>query len=72
MHIKKNVCDNVLDTLLNIKEKTKNNVKAHLDLEEMCIRRSLQSQQIEDGNKLYLPPTCYTMIKRRKNFFVKY
>lgn len=32
MHIEKNVCDSILGTLLNIKEKTKDNLNSHLDL----------------------------------------
>ena len=37
MHVEKNVCDNMLNTLVNIEEKIKDNVKAHLDLEKICI-----------------------------------
>ena len=35
MHIEKNVCDNVLGTLLNIKGKTKDNIYTRFDLECM-------------------------------------
>ena len=38
MHCEKNVCDSVIGTLLNIKGKTKDGVKARLDLAEMGIR----------------------------------
>ena len=40
MHIEKNVCDNVLFTLLGIPEKSKDNLKARKDLEEMRLRKS--------------------------------
>ncbi|XP_025661460.1 uncharacterized protein [Arachis hypogaea] len=41
MHIEKNVCDNILYTLLNDKAKSKDNLKAQKDLKEMGIRRDL-------------------------------
>ncbi|XP_071731001.1 uncharacterized protein [Rutidosis leptorrhynchoides] len=42
MHIEKNVCDNLLGTLLNIDGKTKDNEKTQKDLKEMGIRSDLQ------------------------------
>ncbi|XP_024163761.2 uncharacterized protein LOC112170658 [Rosa chinensis] len=41
MHIEKNVCDSLLGTLLNIPGKTKDGIKARLDLVEMGIRTEL-------------------------------
>ena len=32
MHIEKNVCDNIVGTILDIKEKTKDTIKARCDL----------------------------------------
>jgi len=32
MHIEKNICDNLLGTLLNLEGKSKYNLKAHQDL----------------------------------------
>ena len=40
MHVKKNICDNVLGMLLDILGKTKNNKKARLDFEDMAFERS--------------------------------
>jgi len=37
MHIEKNVCDNIIGTLLNIPDKTKDEVKSRLDFVEMSI-----------------------------------
>ena len=37
MHIEKNICDNVLGTIMNIKGKTKDTVKSHLDFEAINI-----------------------------------
>ena len=39
MHVEKNVCDNIVGTLLNIEGKTKDSNKARLDLPDMNIRK---------------------------------
>ncbi|KAL0005925.1 hypothetical protein SO802_013486 [Lithocarpus litseifolius] len=41
MHIEKNVMDNILGTVLNLKDWTKDNYKARLDLADMGIRSEL-------------------------------
>ena len=51
MHIEKNVMDNILGTLLNLKDQTKDNYKARLDLADM-IRSELHLQRKSD-NKYY-------------------
>ncbi|XP_058101688.1 uncharacterized protein LOC131245925 [Magnolia sinica] len=70
MHIEKNVCDNVLRTLLNIDGKTKDNVKSRLDLQEMKIRRTLHPKQRPSG-KIYLLPACFTMANKEKDDFCR-
>ncbi|XP_077219723.1 uncharacterized protein LOC143853913 [Tasmannia lanceolata] len=65
MHIEKNVCDSVIGTLLNIEGKTKDTVKARLDLQEMKLRRTLHPMNNE-RNKTYLPPACFTMSPKEK------
>jgi len=42
MHVKKNVCDSIIRTLLNIKGKTKDGIKAHKYMVEMGVRLDLQ------------------------------
>lgn len=64
MHIEKNVCENVLSTLLNIEGKTKDGLKARLDLKEMCIREQLHP--IEEGDRILLPSACYTLSSNEK------
>jgi len=39
MHIEKNVCDSIIDILLNTPYKTKNKVKPRNDLIEMSIHK---------------------------------
>ncbi|XP_074346425.1 uncharacterized protein LOC141685209 [Apium graveolens] len=41
MHIEKNVCDNIIGTLLDIEGKSKDNLKAHKDLQDLNIRKEL-------------------------------
>ena len=70
MHIEKNVTDNIIGTLLNLNRKTKDNLKARLDLELMGIRRELHPQKT-GSNKSYLPPACFTMTPREKDSFLR-
>ncbi|XP_021991056.2 uncharacterized protein LOC118486217 [Helianthus annuus] len=67
MHIEKNVCDSLIGLLLDIPGKTKDGINARKDMEEMGIRKELAPQ--EKGNRIYLPPACYTMSKAEKTKF---
>ena len=53
MHVKKNVCDSVVNTLLNIQGKTNDGLNTRQDLVEMGIRDQLHPRS--DGSKIYLP-----------------
>ncbi|KAM3386984.1 hypothetical protein ACQJBY_010090 [Aegilops geniculata] len=70
MHIEKNVCDNIIGTLLNLDGKSKDNVQARQDLEDMNIRGDLHPQKKPSG-KYYLPPAIFTMSKNEKQLFCK-
>jgi hypothetical protein len=70
MHIEKNVTDNIIGTLLNLNCKTKDNLKARLDLELMGIRHELHPQKTRN-DKSYLPPACFTMTPREKDSFLR-
>ena len=65
MHIEKNICNNIVKTLLSIEGKTKDIYKAREDLASMDIRREwwLQTQ----GNRVYKLPTSFkpTLDERR-------
>ncbi|XP_074323287.1 uncharacterized protein LOC141660222 [Apium graveolens] len=67
MHIKKNVCESIIGTLLNIPGKTKDGMKARLDLQELGVRAELAPQQY--GERAYLPPACYTLSRKEKISF---
>ena len=53
MHIKKNVMDNILGTVLDIKGKIKDNLQTHQELQEMGLRRKLHPYTGDNG-KMYL------------------
>ncbi|XP_071695448.1 uncharacterized protein [Rutidosis leptorrhynchoides] len=65
---RKNVYDSVLGTLLNLDGKTKDHLKSRRDLEEMKIRSELHPTPLPNG-KVYLPPACFTMDKKKKELF---
>ena len=67
MHVKKNVCDSVIGTFLNIQGKTKDGLNTHKDLVEMGIRDQLHPRF--DGKKIYLPPACHIFSRKKKIIF---
>ena len=70
MHVEKNVCESVVNTLLNIIWKTKDIEKAHLDLVDMKIRNELHLQL--KGNKLLKPYACYALTLEERIEFCKF
>ena len=61
MHVEKNVCDSIIDTLLNIQGKIKDGLNTHQDLAKMGIRDQLQPRS--DGKK--------NILASSKSYFVK-
>ncbi|XP_062009115.1 uncharacterized protein LOC133725758 isoform X2 [Rosa rugosa] len=47
MHIEKNICDNLLATLMDTEGKTKDSYKTRLDMEEMGIKSDLHPKSID-------------------------
>ncbi|KAK5793845.1 hypothetical protein PVK06_035005 [Gossypium arboreum] len=68
MHIEKNVCENVIQTILNVDGKSKDNLQSRLDLVHMGIRRDLHPQ-VRPNGKYWLPPTIFSMSKEEKEMF---
>ncbi|XP_039116446.1 uncharacterized protein LOC120251857 [Dioscorea cayenensis subsp. rotundata] len=68
MHIEKNVCENIIGTLLNVDGKSKDNLKARLDLVDMGIRHVLHPEYLPNG-RTRLPPAIYSMTKGEKDVF---
>jgi hypothetical protein len=70
MHIGKNVMDNILGRILDIKGKTKDDLAARQDLQEMGLRPKLHPFTGNDG-KTYMPAACHTMSSEEKTKFLK-
>ena len=70
MHIEKNIYDNILGTIMNIKGNTKDTIKMRLDLERTALRCSLHL--LRDGNKLKMPLTSYTLSLPQKQKFCQF
>ncbi|KAL4388416.1 hypothetical protein GQ457_09G021810 [Hibiscus cannabinus] len=71
MHIEKNICDNILGTLIGKEGKNKDTYKSRLDLVEMGIRSVLHPQTRTGRSTLYLPQASYQMTTSEKNSFLK-
>jgi len=59
MHIEKNICDNLLGTLLKLEGKTKDTPNSRIDLVAMGIRPRLHPYQ--DGAVVKTPPAFYVL-----------
>lgn len=70
MHIEKNVCDNIVGTLLNDSVKSKDTTKARLDLEDLNIRKELWLK--ERNGKFVKPPANFTLSKDECVEFCKF
>ncbi|XP_073049489.1 uncharacterized protein [Primulina eburnea] len=64
MHIEKNVFESLINTLMNVKGKTKDNVAARLDMVQMGVRPELAPKFGE--KRTYLPPAACSFTKKRK------
>lgn len=65
MHNEKNVFDNIINTMLDVKGKTKDNIKSRQDLEKYCNRPELHITRLENG-KISVPKACYTLTIKQK------
>ncbi|KAL0416146.1 UNVERIFIED_CONTAM: hypothetical protein Slati_3446500 [Sesamum latifolium] len=63
MHIEKNVFDNIFSTVMDIKEKSKDNLNAWKDLAIICNRPELQ---IDERRPNVMPKAVYTLTKNQK------
>ena len=65
MHIKKNVFDNIFNTIMDIKGKTKDNIKVRMDLKEYCKRSDLEIIKSNNG-KFFKPKAKYSFTMDQK------
>lgn len=65
MHIEKNVFDNVFNTVMDIKGKTKDNIKGRMDLKLYCKRKDLELLEHSNGRTIN-PKANYTFTLEQK------
>nr|XP_009776421.1 PREDICTED: uncharacterized protein LOC104226201 isoform X1 [Nicotiana sylvestris] len=58
MYIEKNFFDNLFHTVMDDKNRTKDNLKARMDLQEYCRRRELELRQ--ENNRMVKPKASYS------------
>jgi hypothetical protein len=64
MHIKKNICDIILGTSLEMDGKSKDGMKAHLDLEDLEIRKDQHAKPA--GKDKYTMKKGFYALKRKR------
>ena len=65
MHVEKNICDNILGTLMGIEGKSKDTIKSRQDLEDLNMRKEFLLKKRDDGSYV-VPNACYTLSKKEK------
>ena len=70
MHIEKNVVNNIIDTLLNLDGKTKDNLKARQDLKDMGIRSKFHLENVRN-DQTCMPHACYHMNASENDGFLQ-
>jgi hypothetical protein len=71
MHIEKNICENILCTLLNIPNKTKDTINARLDLEDRGIRKELHMLDGSSSSSSK-PRACYVLKPEDRKKFLQF
>jgi hypothetical protein len=70
MHIEKNICENILWTLLKVDGKTRDTMNARLDLHDINIRPQYHGMQ--QGTSFKFPKAHYVMIEKHRVEFCKF
>jgi len=67
MHIEKNFCENILNIVMDVPGKSKDNANARLDIEDLCAREQLHLRTRENGNS-YKPKAKFALsIQQRRS-----
>lgn len=66
MHIEKNFCDNIINTVMDVPGKTKDDVKARLDMADMCDRAELNVERGVNGRTLKPKASDVLSLDKRK------
>ena len=57
MHIEKNVFDNIFNTVMDVKGKTKDNIKSRFDVALFCNSKNMEL--VRDGSRVAKPRAYY-------------
>jgi hypothetical protein len=71
MHNEKNVFDNVFYTVMDVKGKTKDNLKARHDLEVYCHRSELLVTDTGAG-RVFVPKACFSLTTDAKRVLLEW
>jgi hypothetical protein len=70
MHIEKNVFENIFNTVMDVKGKTKDNIKARLDLALFCNRKNMEL--VCDGSRVAKPRASFVLEKNAQLLVYKW
>ncbi|PKU85131.1 hypothetical protein MA16_Dca021876 [Dendrobium catenatum] len=71
MHIEKNFLGNIFNTIMDVKGKSKDNVKVMMDIKEYCQRKNLELVTIIDG-KIMKPKAPYSLTLEQKRLICQW
>jgi hypothetical protein len=64
MHIEKNVFENIFNTVMDVKGKTEDNIKARLDITLFCNRKNMEL--VFDGSRVAKRRASFVLEKMHK------
>jgi len=70
MHIEKNVFENIFNTIMDVKGKTKDNIKARLDVALFCNRKNMEL--VRDGSWVKKPRASFVLEKNAQLLVYKW
>src|SRR3989337_1867135 len=70
MHIEKNVFENIFNTVIDVKGKTKDNIKARLDVALFCNRKNMEL--VCDGSRVAKPRASFVLEKNAQLLVYKW
>jgi len=70
MHIEKNVFENIFNTIIDVKGKTKDNIKARLDITLFCNRKNMEL--VCDGSQVAKPIASFVLEKNTQLLVYKW
>jgi len=70
MHIEKNVFENILNIVMDVKGKTKDNIKARLDVALFCNRKNIEL--VCDGSRVVKPRASFVLEKNAQLLVYKW